>query len=305
MQREIYKSPTGSKINLYSLLPTGEARAVIHIAHGMAEHSMRYSRFALKLTAAGFAVFAHDMRGHGQTIANDAPQGVFAKDDGFSLVLEDQNEIVILIKKRLPNKPIICFGHSLGSIINLNFALKYPNQLNALACWNSGIETGLLPKASRAILALEGFFRNQNLPSLIAWKLSFDAWNLKFKPNRTKFDWLSRDENEVDLYVNDPYCGFEVSISMWKDILGGVFYAGNKKNLKKLPKELPVHIVGGAEDPCTQNGGDMEKLAAKLRNNGLSDVTCKILEGTRHESLNEINRGQITEQFINWLEERF
>jgi alpha-beta hydrolase superfamily lysophospholipase len=305
MQREIYKSPTGSKINLYSLLPTGEARAVIHIAHGMAEHSMRYSRFALKLTAAGFAVFAHDMRGHGQTIANDAPQGVFAKDDGFSLVLEDQNEIVILIKKRLPNKPIICFGHSLGSIINLNFALKYPNQLNALACWNSGIETGLLPKASRAILALEGFFRNQNLPSLIAWKLSFDAWNLKFKPNRTKFDWLSRDENEVDLYVNDPYCGFEVSISMWRDILGGVFYAGNKKNLKKLPKELPVHIVGGAEDPCTQNGGDMEKLAAKLRNNGLSDVTCKILEGTRHESLNEINRGQITEQFINWLEERF
>ncbi len=305
MQTEIHQSPTGSKINLCSLLPTGEVKAVIHITHGMAEHSMRYSRFAAKLTAAGFAVFTHDMRGHGRTIADDAPQGVFAKSDGLNKVLKDQNEIINLIKERLPNRPVICFGHSLGSIINLNFALKYPNQVNALACWNSGIETGLLPKASRVILAIEGFFRNQNLPSLIAWKLSFEAWNATFKPNRTKFDWLSRDENEVDLYVDDPCCGFEVSISMWRDILDGVFYAGNKKNLQKLPKELPVHIVGGAEDPCTQNGGDMEKLAVKLRNNGLSDVTCTILEGTRHESLNEINRDQTTKQFIKWLEKRF
>jgi alpha-beta hydrolase superfamily lysophospholipase len=278
---------------------------VVHITHGMAEHSKRYSRFALELTAAGFAVFAHDMRGHGRTIADDAPQGVFAKSDGFNKVLEDQNEILNLIKERLPNRPVICFGHSLGSIINLNFALKYPNQVNALACWNSGIETGLLPQASRVILALEGFFRNQNLPSLIAWKLSFEAWNSQFKPNRTKSDWLSRDKNEVDLYVDDPCCGFEVSISMWRDILDGVFYAGNKKNLQKLPKELPVHIIGGAEDPCTLNGSDMEKLAVKLRNNGLSDVTCTILEGTRHESLNEINRGQTTEQFINWIKKRF
>jgi alpha-beta hydrolase superfamily lysophospholipase len=230
---------------------------------------------------------------------------VFAKSDGLIKVLEDQNEIVNLIKKRLPNKPVICFGHSLGSIINLNFALKYPNQVNALACWNSGVETGLLPKASRIILAIEGFFNNQYLPSLIAWKLSFEAWNLKFKPNRTKFDWLSRDENEVNLYVGDPHCGFEVSISMWRDVLNGVFYAGNKKNIQKLPKELPVHIVGGAEDPCTQNGSDMKKLAIKLQNSGLSDVTCTILEGTRHESLNEINRDQTTKQFIKWLEERF
>jgi len=305
MQREVYQSPTGSKINLCSLLPTGEVKAVIHITHGMAEHSKRYSRFAAKLTAAGFAVFTHDMRGHGRTIADDAPQGVFSKSDGLNKVLKDQNEIINLIKERLPNRPVICFGHSLGSIINLNFALKYPNQVNALACWNSGIETGLLPKASRIILAIEGFFRNQNLPSLIAWKLSFEAWNATFKPNRTKFDWLSRDENEVDLYVDDPHCGFEVSISMWRDIIGGVFYAGNKKNLKKLPKELPVHIIGGAEDPCTLNGSDMEKLAVKLRNNGLSDVTCTILEGTRHESLNEINRDQTTKQFIEWLNERF
>jgi len=305
MEREIYQSSSGSKINLYSLLPTEEVTAVIHITHGMAEHALRYSRFASKLANASYAVFAHDYRGHGFTEADGAPQGVFGEFDGLSLVLEDQNEVISLIKERLPNKPIICFGHSLGSIINLNFAIKYPNQANALACWNSGIETGLLPQVSRKILALEALIRNPKLPSLFAWKLSFGAWNAKFKPNRTEFDWLSQDEKEVDLYVEDPLCGFDVSISMWRDILDGVFYAGNKKNLKNLPKELPVHIIGGANDPCTNNGRDMEKLAVKLRNNGLSDVTCKILERTRHESLNEINRDQTTEQFINWLNERF
>ena len=305
MERETYQSNTGSKINLYSLLPMGEVRAIIHITHGMAEHALRYSRFASKLANASYAVFAHDYRGHGFTEANDAPQGVFGKSDGFSLVLEDQNEVISLIKERLPNKPIICFGHSLGSIINLNFALKYPNQANALACWNSGIETGLLPQVSQKILALEALIRNPKLPSLIAWKLSFGAWNAKFKPNRTDFDWLSQDVKEVDLYVDDPHCGFDVSISMWRDILDGVFYAGNKKNLKNLPKELPVHIIGGANDPCTNNGLDMEKLAVKLRNNGLSDVTCNILEHTRHESLNEVNREQTTALFISWLQERF
>ena len=305
MEREIYHSSTGAKINLYSLLPDNNLKAVIHITHGMAEHAIRYSRFASKLSAAGFAVFTHDLRGHGYTKANDAPQGVFGKSNGFNLVLEDQNQIINLIKERHPDKPIICFGHSLGPIINLNFALKYPNQVNALACWNSGIETGLLPRASRIILALEALFRNPNSTSLIAWKLSFGAWNSKFKPNRTEFDWLSQDEKEVDLYVDDPLCGFDVSISMWRDILDGVFFAGNKNNLKKLSSDLPVHILGGTKDPCTNYGRDMEKLAIKLSNSGLTDVTCKILEDTRHESLNEINRNQTTAFFIRWLQERF
>ena len=305
MEREIYHSSTGAKINLYSLLPDNNLKAVIHITHGLAEHAKRYSRFASDLVTAGYAVFAHDIRGHGYTKAKDAPQGVLGKSNGFDLVLEDQNQIISLIKERHPDKLIIFFGHSLGSIINLNFALKYPNQVDALACWNLGIETGLLPRASRIILALEALFRNPNNASLIASKLTFEAWNSKFKPNRTEFDWLSQDEKEVGLYVDDPLCGFDVSISMWRDILDGVFFAGNINNLKNLSKELPVHIIGGAKDPCTNYGRNMEKLAIKLRNSGLTDVNYEILENTRHESLNEINRNQTTASFIEWLQERF
>ncbi len=305
MNSETLISLTGAKLNVYSLVPQKEVKAIIHIAHGMVEHASRYSRFASELCQSGFAVYSHDIRGHGHTEAEDAPQGVFAKRNGFQAILKDQNDVITLAKERHPNKPIICFGHSLGSIINLNFALRYPKMVNALACWNSGIETGILPRASRIILSVESFFRDPNLPSLIAWKLSFGAWNSKFKPNRTDFDWLSQDDKEVDLYVNDSLCGFEASISMWRDILEGVFFAGNKKNLIELDKNLPVHIVGGGIDPCTDNGKDMEKLALKLKNNGLSDVTCNILDNTRHESLNEVNRDHTTKEFINWLDSRF
>ena len=305
MNQENYISSSGAQLNLYSLIPTKEVKAIIHIAHGMVEHAFRYSRFANELCNSGYAIYIHDIRGHGYTKAQDSPQGVFAKSNGFQLILKDQNDVIMLAKKRHPDKPVICFGHSLGSIINLNFAIRYSEQVNGLACWNSGIETGILPRASRIILFIESFFRNPNLPSLIAWKLSFESWNSKFKPNRTDYDWLSQDKNEVDLYVDDPLCGFEASISMWRDILDGVFFAGNKKNLIKLNKQLPVHIVGGASDPCTNNGKDMKKLLVKLKNNGLSDVTCNILSGTRHESLNEINRDKTTNQFIDWLQSRF
>ncbi len=305
MKSETYISSTGAKLNLYSLLPIKDTKAIIHIAHGMVEHANRYSRFANELSNSGYAVYSHDIRGHGQTEAKDAPQGVLAKSNGFQAILKDQNDVMKLIKERHPNKLIVCFGHSLGSIINLNFAICYPEMVNGLACWNSGIETGILPRTSRIILSIESLFRDPNLPSLIAWKLSFGAWNSKFKPNRTDFDWLSQDENEVNLYVNDPLCGFEASISMWRDILDGVFFAGNKKNLRKLEKKLPVHIVGGGSDPCTNNGKDMRQLAKKLKNNGLTDVKCNILEDTRHESLNEINRDSTTKEFINWLDSRF
>ena len=165
MNIETYISSTGAKLNLYSLIPIREVKAIIHIAHGMVEHASRYSRFANELCKSGYAIYTHDIRGHGHTKAQDAPQGVFAKSNGFELILKDQNDVIMLAKERHPDKPVICFGHSLGSIINLNFAIRYPEQVNGLACWNSGIETGILPRASQIILSIESFFRTPNLPS--------------------------------------------------------------------------------------------------------------------------------------------
>ncbi|MFT5004798.1 MAG: alpha-beta hydrolase superfamily lysophospholipase [Paracoccaceae bacterium] len=298
-------SPTGAKINLYSMMPTGRVKAVVQINHGMAEHAARYVRFAVALTAAGFAVFAHDHRGHGATKAPDAPLGVFGAKNGFDLVIEDVLAVNSFIKDRDPETPVICFGHSMGSIIALNFAMQYPHKVAGLACWNAGVETGALAAASKFILGSEKLFRGRNSASKIAGKLTFAAWNNEFKPNRTDFDWLSRDSAEVDKYVADPLCGFPVSIGLWLDLLHGVYFGAEDRNLKALARALPVNILGGGNDPCSNRADDMEHLATRMRNAGMTDVSDVKLADTRHESLNEVNRDQTTANFITWLEKRF
>jgi alpha-beta hydrolase superfamily lysophospholipase len=297
-------SPTGAKLKLYSRMPEGRVRAAVQINHGMGEHAARYGRFARELAANGFAVYAHDHRGHGATTAPDAPLGVFG-DGGFDAVVADVAAVNALIKDRDPETPVVCFGHSMGSIIALNFALHYPDRVAGLACWNAGVETGALAVASKVILGTEKLLKGRNAPSNIAIKLTFEAWNKEFKPNRTDFDWLSRDEAEVDKYVADPLCGFTVSIGLWLDLLKGVYYGADDRHLAALARDLPVHIQGGLDDPCSNRGRDMAHLAKRLQAAGLSDVTSVALADTRHESLNEVNRDQTTADFIGWLSARF
>ncbi len=299
------ESPSGATLHLYSRLPEGPVRAAVQINHGMAEHAARYGRFARALSAEGFAVFAHDHRGHGLTTAPDSPRGVFAAGRGFDKVIEDVLTINRHIRARNVDLPVICFGHSMGSIIALNFAMRHPERVDGLACWNAGVETGALARISRLILSVEKSLKGRNGVSNLARKLTFEAWNKAFRPNRTAFDWLSRDAEEVDKYVADPACGFDVSVGLWLDLLDGVFYGGDDRNLGRLGRGMPVHIQGGGVDPCSNKGQDMRHLAARLKKAGLRDVTLNILDETRHESLNEINRAATTDSFISWLNQRF
>jgi len=298
-------APSGASLRVLSRMPEGDVRAVVQINHGMAEHAARYGRFARALGKAGYGVFVHDQRGHGMTTAPDAARGVFAAENGFDAVISDVLAVNTHIRARAKNVPVVCFGHSMGSIIALNFALRHPEATDALACWNSGVETGALARVGRMILRAEKMIKGREKISAVTYKLTFEAWNNVFKPVRTGFDWLSRDPAEVDKYVADPDCGFEISVGMWLDVLDGVFFAGNGANLKRMPNALPVHVQAGAADPCTNKGRDMVSLAKRLRAFGQNDVTLSILPETRHESLNETNRDQTTRDFIAWLDARF
>ena len=304
MEQTFFKSTTGAKLNLYSVVPRSSIRGIIQITHGMVEHAGRYQRFAEHCAAAGYAVFAHDLRGHGKTTADDAPLGRFGETKGLSLLLEDQNSIIDFLAEKFSGIPIICFGHSLGGILALNYVFKYPEKVSAIACWNRP-ESGILAILSKLILRTESLFRDPSLSSLFAWKLSYGAWNSKFKPNRTMADWISKDESEVDKYVSDPLCGFDVSISMWLDVLKGAFNSGAINHLVQLPKSLPIHTLCGSDDPCTNYGKDSRSFEKKLLKTGFKDFTCEILSNTRHESLNEWNRDQTTESFLTWLGQRF
>lgn len=303
-ERDILELPSGGALNVLSITPD-HPKAVVHINHGMAEHAARYERFAQALAASGYAVYAHDCRGHGDTTASEARQGFFAHKDGLALVLEDIDVVNAHIRARHEGRPVMCFGHSMGGILAFNYALRHPDKIDALAVWNTGFDTGILGAVFKSILKVQRAFFVGTAPSGLALKATFDAWNAAFKPNRTAFDWLSRDEAEVDKYVADPDCGFPISIAMWQDVLEAVYFARDDRNLAHLPRGLPVHLLAGAEDPCTGRGKATANVARRLEKAGLQDMTFTLLEGTRHESLNELNRDETTAGFVEWLDQRF
>jgi len=171
----------------------------------MAEHAARYERFSDILVREDIAVYAHDLRGHGYTSAIDSQRGLFASKDGLAKVIEDHDYVVEDISQKFTHTPIFCFGHSPGSILILNYAIRHPSKLHGMVCWNSGVETGALARLGKFILGVESLIRDDTKTSLIAWNLTFGSWNAKFKPNRTDFDWLSRDKAQVDAYVADPF----------------------------------------------------------------------------------------------------
>jgi len=294
-------SSTGAQLRLYSTLADGEAKAAIQVNHGMAEHAARYQRFGEFLNAKGYHLYAHDHRGHGATTSPDAPLGTFAKEDGWQKVLTDTNTVNTHIANTHPDLPIVCFGHSMGAAIALAYAEEYPDTIAALACWN-GADTGFLPGLLKNLLKIECMLKGSDVPSLLANKLSFEAFNKAFKPNRTGFDWLSRDEAEVDKYVADPLCGFPVNIGLWSDFPGGLNETVSPANLARLPRTLPIHLLAGQADPCSNNAKAAGKLASVLRANSMNNVQLVQLENTRHESLNEVNRDETMQGFVDWLD---
>jgi alpha-beta hydrolase superfamily lysophospholipase len=298
-------SPTGATIHFHWMAPDGPPRAIVQVNHGMAEHSARYERFAAFLASRGYATIAHDHRGHGQTHAAGAPLGVFAAKDGMAKVLADLTAVIEHARAMSPGTPLVMFGHSMGTIIVLNHAWAFPGMSNAAAFWNTSFETPFLLRILVAILKAERFFKGSDVPSAFAVKATFDAWNKEFAPNRTAFDWLSRDSAEVDKYVADPLCGFPVSIGLWLDVIDSVRQSAQDENIARIPRSLPVNLVGGGKDPSSLKGEAILNLAKRMRAAGLTDVTARIYPDTRHEGLNEINRDLVMADFVGWLDTRF
>jgi alpha-beta hydrolase superfamily lysophospholipase len=299
-----HSSPTGATLAVRHVPAMATPRAVVQINHGLAEHAARYQRFARFLAARGYHVYVHDHRGHGATRAPDSIPGAFASKEGASKVIADVAAIHALIGERHPGLPVVTFGHSMGGLIALNFAETHPAASAALAVWNSNFNAGLAGRAGQVALRLEAFFKGSDTPSTILPKLTFQAWANAMPDRRTDFDWLSRDPLEVDLYVVDPLSGWDATVSMWQDVFRLIYAGADAANLAKLPKALPIHLIGGAEDPATDKGEAVTWLAEQMQKSGLSDVTVEILAGTRHETLNEINRDQSMDNFAAWLDSR-
>lgn len=293
-------SRSGAKLNVYCTHSKGKTRGIVHINHGLAEHALRYARFADALSEAGFHVYAHDHRGHGYTKSADAPATVFSQgSEGVANVLEDCAEVQGHALTQHPDLPLIMFGHSMGAIITMNYAFQTPDKLAGAAIWNTNFDAGLLGRLGQLILKYERFRLGSDMPSRILPKLTFDDWAKKIPNKQSNFDWLSHIESEVDAYVSDPLCGWDPSVGMWLDIFEMVFTGGAPdKNANMSAKNLPIQLLGGGQDPSANFGKAITSQAKRLKAAGYTDVQSHIFPNARHETLNDLDAEDATAHFM-------
>lgn len=283
--------------------PGGQARAVVVIAHGMAEHAARYARFATALTAAGFAAYGFDHRGHGHTGRNSNSLGHMGDHDSWNRAVSDLAAVCRLATERHPGKPLLLFSHSMGSFMGQQFLYEHGASVElagAVLCGSTG-KPPPIAALGRLVTRLERLRLGRRGVSKLVQSLSFDAFNKRFQPQRTDFDWLSRDAAEVDKYIADPFCGFPISVQSWIDLLDGLQAIARPENQARIPKALPVFVIAGKHDPVSGGGAALRQLLSAYAAAGLTRVESRFYDDARHELLNETNRDAVTADVIGFF----
>ena len=265
--------PDGVEIVAFCWPPATAPRAAVHVMHGLAEHALRYARLAARLNAAGYVVYADDHRGHGQTgLRADALGDLGPR--GMAGVIDAVHAVTLRIAAVHPGLPVFALGHSWGSFILYPYVQQYGAELAG----------ALFTGTTRAVPGRE----------------RCGSVNEKFEPARTPYDWLSRDEAEVDAYIADPLCGFE-SVPLQPARDGEVPDVAPPGDDATIPRDLPVLVFNGADDPIGGEAGG-QALADHFRGLGLADVSFRAYAGARHELFNETNRDDVTADVIAWLD---
>ena len=279
-------------------LPEGRPRAILQIAHGLAEHSARYARLAAALNAAGYGAYAADLRGHGPK-ATAADLGHFADRDGWAKCLADLWALNRLIAAEQPGVQIVFLGHSLGSFLGRGFIADHSDALTGAALSGSSGKPPAIATLGRAIARVERLRLGKRGKSKLIFQMWFGDFNKPFNPSRTAFDWLSRDKKEVDAYLADPLCGFPFTTQLAIDVLDALPWVTSPESLAAIRKDMPIYVFSGERDPV---GANIQGLIADLKAAGFTRLTTRIYPGARHETLNETNRDEVTRDLIAWLD---
>ncbi|MDL0314986.1 alpha/beta hydrolase, partial [Clostridioides difficile] len=267
-------------------------KAVIQIAHGMAETAQRYETFAKVLTKNGYIVYINDHRGHGKTAKIIENVGHLAEKEGFRCLVEDMYTLTNIIKKENEDLPIYLFGHSMGSFASQRYIMDYSNNLSGLILCGSNGKQGIILNLAHLIINREIKKYGRRSKSNKINNLIFGGEIIR-RNEKTKFDWLSRDKEQVEKYINDPFCGVVCSCGFFYDLVQGLKEIEDKENLKKVPLDIPIYIISGDKDPIGKNGKGVLRLRDRYIKLGVKDVTCKLYKDGRHELLNEINREEV------------
>ncbi len=300
-----FQSSTGrTSIHALKCVPDGKPRAVVQIAHGIAEHIDRYRPFMEFLADNGFVAAGNDHLGHGKSIRVPKEQGFFAEKDGWWRVVDDMDKLHGIMSKEYPELPYVLFGHSMGSFLTRTYLIKHPDRYDAVILSGTGHQSPALVLGGNAAASVMAKLNGAMGDGAKLDSLAFGTYLSKIENPRTKFDWLSRDTEQVDKYIADPLCGFVGKIGLYRDMMQGIKFITSEKNIAQMNKEKPVYFMSGDSDPVGDYGKGVERAYKAFCNAGLHDVFMRLYPGGRHEMLNETNKEQVYQDILNWLNEK-
>ena len=283
-------------------VPEGTPRGVVQIVHGVAEHIGRYDPVARFLAAHGYVVCGEDHLGHGLTAGGRF--GCFGPKNGWDRVIRDVRRLRELEGEKHPGLPYVILGHSMGSFLARTYLIRWPGTVDAAVLSGTGQESAAAVAGGKALAGFLCRTRGPEYVSRLVNDLSLGAYNKAFKPNRTPSDWLSRDEAMVDLALSDPLCNFMPTVSMFRDMMGGLRFIADRGNLARMNRDTPVYFLSGDSDPVGSMGAGVRKVEGMFRSAGCKDVTVKLYPGGRHEMFNEINRQEVFDDLLAWIESK-
>ncbi len=293
----------GKEIAGYKWEPeSGEPKACFLIIHGLAEHCKRYGHFASFLNSNGYAVLGFDHAGHGNTDPDNT--GHINTEDSFHYMVKTINDFINTASEFFPGLTQILFAHSMGSFLTQRYFQMYENNESPAAVIYSG-SNGKPPAILQGGIWISSLLRKINGPetrSPFLSNLIFGKYIKPFRPTRTPFDWLSRDEQQVDKYINDPHCGFVCSTSFYNDFFKGLKALHSHKPFAGSSTEMPILLLSGDSDPVSDMGKGIHNLEKLLINSGAAHVQKKLYPGGRHEMLNEINRDEVMRDVLEFVE---
>lgn len=308
VKEEFYYDSRDKKSRLHAVRYTPDdkdnIRCIVQIVHGMAEYVERYEEFARFLTDRGFVVVGEDHMGHGKSVDGEGRYGYFCEQDPATVLVRDVHRLKKATAALFPNIPYVMVGHSMGSFITRNYMFRYGAGIDGAVIMGTGMQPKAVLVLSRFLAAVQGIIFGSEKKGKLLDKLAFGSYNRHVTNPQTPFDWLSRDAERVNQYLNDPMCGFVFTINGFQTLFELISRLCHPENLERIPKKLPVFLLSGDADPVGDYGKGVRKAYISLRAVGLEDIKVKLYEGGRHELLNETNRQDVMQDVYNWIEKK-
>lgn len=294
---------SNQKNSIHGLMwvPEQEPKAILQIAHGMTEYIERYDEFARFMTKNGILVVGNDHIGHGKSVESESEWGYFSKKDGSACVVEDMNQVTAIMKEKFPETPYYLLGHSMGSFMARRYLMNYGENLTGAIIMGTGNQPSPVIFSGKMVINLIKMFKGEAYRSHFVDKMMFGTYNKRINPVRTEYDWLTTDNAIVDKYIKDPACTFIFTLNGFYNLIDTIAYVCKRKNIEKIPKDIPILVTSGMEDPVGSYGKDVKTAYDSLCLAGIQTIDFKLYDGCRHEILNETIRPDIYRDIFSWI----